>query len=416
MRVRLPAVLREIGRYPAPIWAIFAGWVIGILGRAMIIPFLALFFHNTLKISMATVATIYLLMGVARTVGRLASGFVIDHLGCRRVLYIPPLLRACAFFGLAWCVHVRAPVWVMVALLCATDFLRAFFSSASDTYVADVTPAEDRPHVYGFLRIGLNLGWMIGPAIGAFLARTPFSLLFALTGGCVLLLSPLTFLLCPETRHDARHKIHKHDGALGIFGFRDVWRNKTFTAHCLFSICHFVLTAQLVSTLSVYAINVIGITRVQLGWTYTLNGLLVIVFQIPVNAWLARVSLGRRLVVAAAVYACGYFAIAFVPNWSWLLVTILLISFSEMAAEPAVVTVVSRLAPQALLGRFMGVYGFARETGYSLGQYYGGWLYHGFSAWPAVLWGGAAAFGLVAAAGFAALRKPVLREEGGRHA
>jgi len=392
----------------------FAGWVIGVLGRSMIVPFLAIFFHNTLKIPMARVAAIYLLMGASTTVGRLVSGFVIDHFGCRRVLYVPPLLRTVVFLALAWCVHVGAPVPAMVALLCTTEFMAAFFASACDTYVADVTPVKERPHVYAFLRVGLNLGWMIGPAIGAFLARTPFSLLFALTACCMLTLSPLTFFFCPETRHDAIREGHKHGGALGIFAFGAVWRNRAFRAHCLFSLCHFMLTAQLVSTLAVFAINVIKITRVQLGWTYTLNGLIVILFQLPVTRAVANISLSRRLACAALLYALGYFSIAFASNWTFLLLCILVISFSEMIAEPAVVSMVSHLAPKRLLGRFMGVYGFARSIGMSVGRYYGGCLYDGFAHMPTVVWGGLAAFGLIAAAGFGSLGESRKSEVGSR--
>jgi MFS family permease len=352
------------------------------------------------------VGLIYLAMGVTRTIGRLVAGFVIDHFGCRKVLYIPPLGRAAAFFALAFCVHVRAPIWIMVILLCVTDFLSAFFAAASDTYTADCTPPADRPRVYSFLRVGLNLGWMIGPAIGAFLARTPFSLLFALTGACILMLSPLTFFLCPETRPRETRADEARGGRVRSFlAINQVFRNRLFLAHCAFSACHFLLAAQLVSTLSVYATNTLGITRVQLGWTYTINGLLVILFQLPINRLLAGASLGRRLAGGTFLYACGYLSIGFMHDWACLMVSILVISFAEMVTAPAVVAMVSELAPSRLLGRFMGVYGLAQSTGQSLGQFYGGFMYDMLAGLRAALWASVAVYGLIASVGFRALAR-----------
>jgi predicted MFS family arabinose efflux permease len=275
-----------------------------------------------------------------------------------------------------------------------------FFQSASDAYVSDITPTQLRPDAYSRIRVGLNLGWMIGPAIGAFLARTPFSLIFAFTGVLCLGGAAIAFLFCSETLPPDRHTVRPPPlSRWSLPGRRElVWH-----LSCAFML--FLVTSQLVSTLSVYAVGLPGIDKNGVGFLYTVNGLVVILVQIPLNRFLGGGRLSIRLAAGALLYSLGYFSMGYGTAWIHLMLSVVVLTLGETLTEPALAAGVSRLSTPERMGRAMGLYGLVRGMGYSLGPYLGALLYERLATQPVLLWGLLAASAVPAAVGFLLMRR-----------
>ena len=60
--------------------------------------------------------------------------------------------------------------------------------------------------------------------------------------------------------------------------------------HCLLIFCIYLVHSQLIAPLSVYAVEMRGLSESGLGLLYTLNGLLVVSIQIPVTRLLSRLA------------------------------------------------------------------------------------------------------------------------------
>src|SRR5207237_4112719 len=96
---------------------------------------------------------------------------------------------------------------------------------------------------------------------------------------------------------------------LARFGFEELGqalRHATFVRYCVVSLILFTVMSQLISTLSVYAVQWAGATKVQLGTLYALNGLMVVFLQLPVVRALQPYRLTTALVAGSILYAAGY--------------------------------------------------------------------------------------------------------------
>ena len=163
----------------------------------------------------------------------------------------------------------------------------------------------------------------------------------------------------------------------------------------------FLSVAQFVSTLSIYATEVVGITRNSLGFLYTLNGAIVIVFQMPFNRLLDQWNLRLRIAAGALIYVVAFAGFALSAVWLHLALSIGLMTVGEILAMTAISSLVSQLAPVDRIGRYMGTLGLAQGLGWAVGPYFGSVLFAVLKMQPLMLWGVLSLGAFVAACGFA---------------
>ena len=89
---------------------------------------------------------------------------------------------------------------------------------------------------------------------------------------------------------------------------------------------------------------------------------------------------------------CSEFA-HFVP-------VVMLVTVAEVVMSPPALTLVSRMAPEKRMGRYMGIFGFFVSAGWSFGPLYGGVILDRLPADPVLAWGLIAGGGLLAGIGY----------------
>lgn len=395
--------LSKVARYPPGIRALFAGWLLSAFAYAMAMPFVTIFLRKERGASESTIGFVFLAMGLAATVAPVIAGVLTDRVGRRVFLWSVPAMRAAAYGALALAVHLEAPLVTISALLALTSFLGSFYQAVADTYVADIVPPAGRAEAYSVMRVGLNVGWMTGPAVGAFLSRTPWSLLFGITAALVAVNAVLMYAFCGESVRPGETGRAGPPLTPATTGLGACLRNRAFIGHCIFATVFFLCAAQLVTTLSLDALERVGLTQDRIGWLYALNGLVVILFQLPVNRFFAKVSLRRRLAQGAVLFGFAYWSLSAAGTFRGMLVAMALISFAEIIAYPVLVSIAAELAPPVAMGRYMGVYTMARSLARSLGPLIGMHLYAVLGTEPVAYWGIIGTFAVVAGAGFAAM-------------
>jgi len=163
--------------------------------------------------------------------------------------------------------------------------------------VADIVPSENRVEAYALFRIGSNAGWAIGPAIGGFLVSVSYASLFVLTTCASLIGVILVFLFIRESIQTAETE------RFALRRVLDVGRDLRFLVFCGWSVLLFIVMGQFASTLAVFSTQTIGISEAQLGWLFTINGIVVVLFQWPAARLAARVGIRWGLVLGCLGYA-----------------------------------------------------------------------------------------------------------------
>jgi len=377
-------------------------WCVNSLAYSIVYPFIPLYLHNNRGFSMNTVSWIFPFMGIGVIIGPLIAGPLVDCLGRRVLLIGGPILRALIFFLLAFLAYSNSSfIYFCLALMLSTC-VGTFFTNASDAYLVDMAPPDKRSKVYSRIRVGTNIGWAIGPMLGAFLARTPFSLLFALTGFLCLSAAFFTAFTCPEIKSHITEKSPSDSSLNNECSFGKMLKHHQFIFTIFFYFILTMLMAQLYSTLSVYSTKVVGISKNMLGFVYSINGFTIVFLQIPLTKYLDkfRWNLYPKMIIGAILYGIGYFSLGFAGSSVYLMVSIMVITLGEIIIQPAVYTLVSTMAHPKWIGRYMGMLGMMRGIGYAVGPWIGARLFAQMTDKTVALWSVLASFSLLAIIGF----------------
>jgi MFS family permease len=319
------------------------------------------------------------------------------------------LLRAANLAGLGLAVSGEASIAVIGALCVSNGVLRAFFDPVATALVADLEPAERRVTAYSLQRVGINLGWAAGPAVAAIAAGTSYATLFYASVP-VTLFAMLLVMRIDEPREP---RSVREISARELLAFRG---DGPFLRFLLSTVAFFILQVQLYQTLSIYAARTLGLSRAEVGTLYTLNGLLVVLLQLPTSRLINRIGTRAALVAGCLGYAAAYGAVGLARGHLTLLLCIAAVTLAEIVTAPAQTAAVTTLAPAGRTGAYAGLYGLAQVVGQSTGPLVGTAFLDGLPARSA--WFALACFGAAAAAGYrmapteAGLPNKVLAREG----
>jgi len=390
---RLLAVIR---RYDRRFWTLFFVQLVVAIGFGAAMPFVSIYLHTQLGVSMTFVGTIMLLSALVAAAGRILGGELADRLGRRPVLIWGMGARVAAFAVMAYVIHVGASAVVVGGVFILVRFFGAVVRPGLAAMVADVVEPRQRVEAYALFRIGANAGWAMGPAIGGFLIATSYASLFLLTTFASLVGLLLMVFLTSEsirTVETVQFSIRRLLDAAG-----DV----RFLVFCGWSVLLFVVMGQFASTLAVFSTSIVGISEAQLGWLFTVNGIAVVLFQWPAARLADRIGIRAGLDLGCVLYAVGYLSVAMASGLFLLIVSMVIITLGEVTFSPTSMAAVANMAPEDRIGRYMGFFGLTEALGWSLGPFVGGLLFDALQASPIQLWGIIAVIGVTAAVGFLA--------------
>jgi len=371
------AYLRQFDRN---LWILSLGWFVSALGFAAAIPFIGIYFHAEFGLSITEIGLFFGVMAVFRSVFQAVGGEVSDRIERRWLLISSQYARAVVFVLLAAAIHWHWGFWWCAIFLGVNSIFGAVFQPVANALVSDISPKEKRLEGYAITRTAGNLGWAAGPALGGFLATSSYALLF-LIAAIVTLFSALIFFVFL--------RVAQTDRQMDRFKLTDIVAIKDdpfLVRHTILIFLLYLVVAQLILPFSVYTVEMIGISETQLGFLFSLNGLLVVFLQIPVTRLLSRFSLTTQLAWGAFLYVVGYSLVGILVGFEYFVLAMTIVTMGEIFMSPPSLTLTSRLAPPGRMGRYMGIYGFFVAAGWSFGPLYGGLILDHLGGTPAVAW------------------------------
>lgn len=384
------------------IWLIALARLINTMGFSLVMPFMAMHIVQERGASGAAFGAIYLLSGLLSAVGQGVAGEISDRVGRRPVMISGLLLRSANMVALGAAVTVAAPIWVLGALVILNGFLRAQFEPAAGAAVTDLSPPDLRVAAFGLQRMGVNLGWAVGPALGGFLAAHSYGTLFFAAAPATLLaifaVLPLGAAVRPAAERAPKPPLLKRLPAprqvLAALG-----ENRVFALYLVLVLFASILTVQIFSTLSVYASTRLGLSKADIGLLYTVNGVAVVLFQVPAVRLARTVGMLRSLVIGAVLYSVGYLFFGAAVGFAGLAVGMAVLTVGEVVFAPALTDTAATLGDPEKMGRAFGLFGLVQSLGLSLGPLVGGLSFDLFQERPAMLWG-VMAVGMLGVAAF----------------
>jgi len=366
---------------PGGLWVLSMGWFVSALGFGIAIPFISIYFHAILGLSITQIGLFFGVMAVVRSVFQILGGEIADRMNRRSLMVHTQIVRALTFFLMAVAVYQNWGFFAVAGSLLLNSVFGALFQPVANAAVTDILPEKKRLDGFAITRSAINLGWAAGPALGGFLAGYSYGLLFVMSG-VITFGSALVFLFfLAKTEMERLPERFRFSDLVAIKD--DPW----LAIHAGLIFILFMVHSQLLAPFSIYAVEMAGISERQLGFLYTLNGLMVVTLQVPVTRLLSGVRLTTQMAAGAVIYASGYTFIGFCSGYSMFLIAVLIVTTAEIVMSPASLTLTANLAPADRKGRYMGIFGFAVSTGWSFGPLYGGLILDAAGYYPIMAWG-----------------------------
>jgi MFS family permease len=397
-------MLQLLKNYDHRLWNLALGWFTSSLGFALVIPFIAIYFHGQ-GMTLTQIGLFFGITAVIRATVQAYGGELSDQVGRYRLMIVAQLCRAVVFVFLAAAVHYSWGLIAVGALIIINFIFGALFQPAANSTVADLVGNNRRTEAFAIVRAAGNLGWAVGPAIGGYMAASSLALLLLLSGiitamsGFIILffLKGIVF----NRRADANGSFRQ------MFIIKG---NETMFHHAGLLFILYLVVAHLMAPLSLYSVDFRGLAESQLGHLYMLNGLIVVFLQLPMARLMRPFRLTSQMAAGAFVYAVGYFLVGLSAEYAMFIVSMIIITSGELLISPPALAITANLAPPDKVGRYMGIYGFAVTAGWSLGPLVGTLLLDLFKPEFVFSWGTIAVLAVVAGMGFIRLHRHIAPE------
>jgi MFS family permease len=357
---------------PGQFWVLTLGIFIYVGAAALAFPFEAIYLRRNLGVSMSMIGVVFGLVPLAVMPVQFWGGHLTDRLGRRIVIMLSVLVGVVWFVGFAFVTEL----WQVAALVAVESALGwPLFQTASNAMVADLLLPERRQQGFGVTRVAMNLGVVVGPALAGLALGWGVSfreLFLAAAAGCGIMVAMMAAWIRESRPASAGLPVAQVDRK-GRSGYRLVLHDRVFIVFCLVAVLPVFCIGNWGSIYAVYVTSYLGVPYQEWGYLLALNAGIVALVQYPLVSALRFRNRMVLLAISSALLATGIGGSAFAgPLWS-LVILIIVLSVGETLLSPVASAEVADLAPEALRGRYMGVWTVVWNGGAALGPAFGGW-------------------------------------------
>lgn len=334
-------------------------------GLAMTYPFLTLYLNTQMGVPMDRIGLLFLGNAASGLVAQAFSGTVADRFGRKPVMVFGLLAQSC--ISVAYTQGTTFEQFIVIATL--GGFFSAIFMPASNAMIVDLVGPERRAEAFGLMRIAANLGFVIGPSLGGFLALGSYTTLFMATAAAQVIYMVALLVSARETL-PARGRVVHSQGWAG--GYGAMLTDRPFIVLLVASLMTTLVYTQLGTTLPVHLKQDIGIQENGYGLLMALNGGLVVLLQIPVTRLVERRDRALMLSLGVMCYTIGIGSMGWWHEFAYFAASMIVVTIGEMMIAPVASAEVADLAPAHMRARYMAAFGLTWTLGYGLGPTWGG--------------------------------------------
>ena len=115
----------------------------------------------------------------------------------------------------------------------------------------------------------------------------------------------------------------------------------------------------------------LGLPASFFGWMFTINTVLIVLFEVRLNLVTSHWSHQRSLFVGGLFIAAGFGAMAFAHTGLAIAGTVVIWTIGEMISLPSMSNLVAELAPADRRGEYMGLYSMSWGLAFAIGPWLG---------------------------------------------
>lgn len=382
---------RGLGELPREVWILCAASLINRAGT-MALPFLVL----------------YLTQGVGLSAGQASFGLLVYGLGA---LMIAPLAGHLSD-RMGPLTVMKSSLFVSGAILLIYPFARSYaaillitlfwaitneaFRPASLAIVTDLVAPGQRKAAFALVRLAVNLGMSVGPAVGGLLLLISFPAIFVVDAATSILAGLVLVFTrwCTERRQENEvteptPSLDDGPAPLGVLADRKLW-------YFLFAMLPVeIVFFQHISSMPLFLVRNVHLAESAYGILFSINTGMIILVEVPLNNAMSHWLHWRSLMLGAALVGLGFGAFGLTRGFASAVLAVAIWTVGEMMLLPASSAYLADIAPPARRGAYMGLYTMSFSLAFMAGPVLGIKVLEQWGG--SVLWGAVLLSGLLSA-------------------
>lgn len=365
----------------------------------MVLPFLTVFLSQVKGYTFGQVGWVMSCFGAGSVLGAFLGGKFTDRFGYYKVQVLSLLSSGVGFIALG---YMEGIVAFCIAIF-VVSMLADMFRPANFAAVAAYSKPENRTRALTLIRLAVNLGFAVGPAVGGLIAASAgYDWLFWLDGLTCIGAAGFMVMSLPEKKLPvatiAEQKLALQQLDVPLIS---PYRDRNYLLFVLLVLINGIAFMQLFSTWPVYLKQELFLDESHIGRLMALNGLLIALFEMPL-IYMVEKKLSKQQVIAMGTVLIGIAYLTFNLFGAFAAVALLstlFITIGEMLSLPFIAAMAIDFSQdERSRGAYMAVFTMTYSVSHiiapNLGMQLAGWA--GFE----VLWYVMLAFALAASVGF----------------
>jgi predicted MFS family arabinose efflux permease len=373
----------QLKAIPKPIWVLFIATTINRLGM-MALPFLALYLTQQMHFTTVHAGWVLSVYGFGSLFASLMSGVLSDKYNPVRIMITSLMLTGIVLFMFPF----FDSIWVIYACTLLFSLSNEIFRPALFTAISQLSQTGDSKTYFAFIRLGINLGMSVGPALGGFLATISYHLIFVVDAVTSLLAGTFLYLSYKRNNLITAPKAVETGAVVAkepfLLGLKKAISDKKLLIVCLGLLPASIVFHQHESTLPVNLVQDFHYSESFYGLIFVVNTVMIVILELPMYLKFKNVPEKVFMVVGTLGIALGFGLLSLSGAKAVILFSVVLWTIGEMCFFPTVSAVVTKISPEKLKGSYMGVLTFCFNLSLIFGPLLGTWLYQYYGA--RVLW------------------------------
>lgn len=330
---------------------------------AMVIPFLSLYLINVEEFTLPQVGWIMSCFGLGSLVGTFIGGKLTDTIGFYKVILGSLFLGGVGFILLQFINTFYGFCIGIFLLTMMADAGRPAIFVAADTY----SKPGNTTRSITLIRLAINLGFSIGPLVGGLIiTHINYTSLFWIDGLTCMFASLGVFILLKPKKQ----KETNEEKIVAIKEGVQPYLNKLFILFFIIMVANSLAFVQYFSVMPVYYEKAHFLSEDLIGWLLFINGATIVIFEMPLIAWLDRKKISKTMATFWGIFFLGLsFLVLNFTSWSGVLVIgMLLMTLGEMIGFPFSNALALEMAPKGRKGSYMAFYSMSFSFAHLIGH------------------------------------------------
>ncbi|MCB9274038.1 MAG: MFS transporter [Lewinellaceae bacterium] len=319
----------------------------------MVIPFMTVYLTQVEGYSLGQAGWVMSAFGGGSVLGAYLGGRLTDRIGFYQVQFLSLLLSGLAFIGLGYTQNI----WAFGAMVFVLSTIADAFRPANFAALATYSRPENRTRAMGLLRLAINLGWAIGPAVGGLLAASVGYKALFWADGLTCIGAALFFRLALPVREPA-NPAAESTAEGPVPAPVSAYRDGKYLAFLLLVLLNGIAFMQLFSTLPVFFKQDILLNEGQIGRLMAINGLVIALVEMPL-IYLVEHRFGKWSIVSIGTLLIGASYLLFNifgAVWGVAFSCMMLMTVGEMLSLPFIATMALDFTDDRNRGQYMALF------------------------------------------------------------